>query len=79
MRVPLQVGKTRIRPCNLHVFHRKRNGGFHEKSVLANIIPYTLLKGVCSDPQPHPPPQLFFKHMEILVPEIESYLLSLYM
>ncbi len=29
-------------------------------------------KGACSDPQPHPPK--FFKHMEILVPEGESYL-----
>ncbi len=32
------------------------------------------VKGACSDPQPHPPP-IFFKHiMEILVPEVESYL-----
>ncbi len=30
------------------------------------------IKGACSDPQPHPP--IFFKHMEILVPEVESYL-----
>ena len=29
-------------------------------------------KGACSDPQPHPPN--FFKHMEILLPEVESYL-----
>ncbi len=31
-----------------------------------------LVKGACSDPQPHPP--TFFKHMEILVPKVESYL-----
>ncbi len=30
------------------------------------------IKGACSDPQPHPP--TFFKHMEILVPKVESYL-----
>ena len=32
-------------------------------------------KGVCSDPQPHPPPcQFFLKHKEILVPQVDSYL-----
>ena len=31
-----------------------------------------LVKGACSDPQPHPP--TFFKHMEILVPKVELYL-----
>ena len=31
-------------------------------------------KVACSDPQPHPPPPTFFKHMEILVPKVESYL-----
>ncbi len=30
------------------------------------------LKGACSDPQPHPP--TFFKHREILIPKVESYL-----
>ena len=29
-------------------------------------------KGACSDPQPHPPTS--FKHMEILVSKVESYL-----
>ena len=32
----------------------------------------SLLKGACSDPRNHPP--AFFKHLEILVPEVESYL-----
>ena len=30
------------------------------------------IKGSCSDPQPHSP--TFFKHMEILVQEVDSYL-----
>ena len=30
------------------------------------------LKGACSNPQPHPP--TFFKHMQIFVPVVESYL-----
>ena len=35
----------------------------------------TALKGAYSDLQPYrPPPPLFPKYMEILVPEVESYL-----
>ena len=40
-----------------------------------DVILYSLvicLKGACSDPQPHP--QTFFKHMEILMQEVESHL-----
>ncbi len=33
---------------------------------------WSQIKGACSDPQPHPP--AFFKHIEILVPNVESYL-----
>ncbi len=31
-----------------------------------------IIEGACSHQQPHPP--AFFKHMEILVPKVESYL-----
>ena len=40
---------------------------------------FVTLKGACSDPQPHIIPPLnffFFKHIEILVPEFESYYLE---
>ena len=43
--------------------------------MVYNVVPgNVVVKGACSDPQPHP--QLFFSNiiMEIFVPKVESYL-----
>ena len=41
--------------------------------TIAGEVTENMLTGLaCSDPQPHPP--TFFKHTEILVQEVESYL-----
>ncbi len=48
----------------------------HQPFILFYFLFFTLnlFKGACSDPQPYPIPPTFFKHMKILVPEVESYL-----
>ena len=51
--------------CSMHAVHFGNNNNKIATINLKN-------KGACSDPQPHPP--FFFKHMEILVPGVESYL-----
>ena len=42
------------------------------KTLSYTFLEPAAVKGACSDPQPHP--HGFFKHIEILVLELESYL-----
>ena len=71
LRIPCQ--SSDLRAVKFETSHMAYNTyiGCPNKKETGTNMPVSL-KGACSDPQPHPP--IFFKHMEILVPEVESYL-----